>query len=83
MALDKKTFNVANRGSGGPVMHNYVNTADAVATIEGSGYFNGVADQIRTNDMVSYIGSDGARIGRLAKSGSNVVTMTSKSASFS
>lgn len=34
-------------------------SADAIGTIAGSGYFNGVADNLRQNDIILVVGSVG------------------------
>lgn len=41
-----------------PALHIY-NTADAVATVTGSGYFNDVTNNLKQNDVILCVGSTG------------------------
>jgi hypothetical protein len=83
MALSKAKFNPGSRHAGlAGVMHSYIDTGDSLATIKGSGYFNGVADLIETNDVAVIVGSDGANFIRLAKNATTKVVTTTSAVAF-
>lgn len=49
-----------NRGFNGGQRYSYVNTADTLATIKASGYFDPLANALGGNDLIDLVGSDGA-----------------------
>lgn len=60
-----------------PVFHTYL-SADAVATIEGANYFDGVAHLMTSGDVLFAKATDGSRLYEVAVSGSGVVTLPRK-----
>lgn len=54
----------------------YESTADTLATIEASGYFDSMAVQFRTNDILTVTGTDGARMYKITAT-ATVVTLGS------
>jgi hypothetical protein len=61
MALTRDTLSrVGPQNSGAPTLWSYA-SADASATIDGSGYFNGVADLLQVGDwiLISISGTSG------------------------
>lgn len=59
MAFSRSNF--SKWSSGESIINNlfaYSSSADSVATIKGSGYFNDVTDVIRQNDVIFVVGSD-------------------------
>lgn len=85
MAFDLQKLNAGGSpGAKGrsPVIYTYVSSADSLATIKGSGYFNGAASRLKTADVIIAIstsaatGAAGASVLQIAVSASNVVTVT-------
>lgn len=74
MALDKNKLTVFNQGNG-PWLNTY-ETADNAATVQGAGYFNGIADIIRNNSFLMAIMGDATKIYKVTKSGSTVTLST-------
>jgi hypothetical protein len=56
MALDITKFQ--RQGGAAGQLHSYV-TADAIATVIASGYFNDMTNQIEQNDMILVVASTG------------------------
>lgn len=49
-------------GGADPQLFIYKAGADTVATVTGSGYFNGVTDQLKNGDVIMVVGNNGASI---------------------
>jgi len=83
MTIDTKNWsgNIAGVGFGGPMMHTY-SSSDTLATIAGSGYFNSVADEITTGDVIyvysSAASGGGGKMYRMTRT-VNTVTLTALS----
>lgn len=82
MALDKTKFDPTGSGSKGtaPKLATYQSSTDAIATIEGANYFNGIAGTLRTGDILFYQGTNGAKFATVAVSDAGVVTLPLKAA---
>jgi hypothetical protein len=82
MALDKTKFDPGAGSSskgGAPKIATYQSSADEIATIEGSGYFNGIGNSgLKTGDLLFYSGTNGAKIAQVAVSAAGVVTLPLK-----
>jgi hypothetical protein len=66
MSFERSNFNSISRMTTAPkpVWLTYVSTDDALATIAASGYFNAIANEIDTNDIIYVVGSDGTGLYR-------------------
>ena len=77
MSFSRANFDPTGSGSHGvaPKIATYI-TSDAIATVEGASYFNAVADNLKTGDMLlvhSTAAADGGmRLYQVAKSGTTV-----------
>lgn len=81
MALDKTKFDPGGSSSKGtaPKIATYQSSADNLATIEGSGYFNGIGNTgLKTGDFLAYSGTDGAKFGQVTVSGVGAVAIARK-----
>lgn len=79
MAFDKTNFNPIggqSRPGKGPAIFGYSSTADALAAVKGSGYFDEVADLVKAGDGIWFIdvGAAGDWITIAAVSAAGVVT---------
>ena len=74
MAFSFQTFNVIGAGKNAPQLCMYKSTGETVATISGSGYFNGLNKTLATGDLIYAVGSNGARLLAVTVSAAGVVT---------
>lgn len=74
MAFDEDNFALVSGGFGAdaPQLFSYKSSADSMATIEASAYFNNVANLLTINDMFVISGSDGYDIQRVSAVSPNV-----------
>ena len=83
MALNKTNFDPTGSGSKGGTLapkHAVYGTSDALATVEGANYFDGVADSLKTGDSLTVNSSaaadGGIRTYKVARSAADVITLT-------
>lgn len=78
MALDKSNFDPTGSGSKGsaPKMATYI-TTDAIATVQGANYFDGLADLLETGDLIYADMSDGSKIYRVTNTDGVITIATS------
>lgn len=60
MALDKTKLE--RQSGGGNQLHSYVTAADNKAAVVASGYFSGATNNLRQNDFIFAVCSDGSQI---------------------
>lgn len=66
MAFNTDNFNNVSSGGGSTIkIWSYINTADTLATIMASDYFNGRRFALNQNDVIFIIGSDGSELVRV------------------
>lgn len=82
MAFDITKFDPGSGTSakgGAPKIASYQSSTDAIATIEGAGYFNGAGKTgIKTGDFLLYSGTNGAKLGQITVSAAGVVAIAIK-----
>jgi uncharacterized phosphosugar-binding protein len=60
LALDRTKFQ--RIGGVNPQLHLYNGTADTAATMQASGYFNALTDQIRNGDVILMVGNNNGSV---------------------
>ena len=76
MAFTKSCWSPGNRANGRFAEHKYdANAAgDAIATVAGANYFNGIQDHIATGDVVLVVATDATKFYRLTNT-AGVITL--------
>lgn len=64
----------ASKSGSAPAMYTYSTSADNLATVKGSGYFNAVEGLITTNDALYVVASNGQAVCKLTNTSGTITT---------